>query len=71
MDVAGSGGLLSLSSPTAGGYGFVHAIATRSWNSLVGGVALSQPLRGGIRSGREAEAGTRFWGVAAAPDSGS
>lgn len=71
MDVVGGGGLLSLSSPTAGGYGFVHAIATRSWNSLVGGVALSQPLRGGIRSGREAEAGTRFWGVAAASDSGS
>ena len=60
MDVAGGGGLLSLSGPTAGGYGFVHAIATQSWNSLVGGVALSLPLRGGIRSGREAEAETRF-----------
>lgn len=63
MDVAGGGGLLSLLSPTAGGYGFVHAIATRSWNSLVGGAALSWPLRGGIRSGREAEAGTCFWGM--------
>ena len=46
----------------------------------MGGVALSQPLRGGIRSGREAEAGDAFLGVQrnrirvrvpASPDSGS